>query len=127
MSQMTEEAVDYFRRNICVNCSLEDDCNGDADCLTSKAFVEGITMLENRLKEAENQIKLLEDVNKELEKERLRIIGVCSDREEGLRRKIADLEKQIEKLKKCDNCKENTVLNPYCIDCENHNKWELAE
>lgn len=32
----------------------------------------------------------------------------------------------INKLKKCDNCKENTTLNPYCIDCENHSKWELG-
>lgn len=56
MSQTTEEAVNYFRRNICVNCSLEDDCNGDADCLACKAFVEGITMLENELKEANEKL-----------------------------------------------------------------------
>lgn len=102
--------------------------------------------------EVVNTIKMLvefaTEVTKELEKERLRIIGVCSDREEGLRRKIAELKKRneeldkalitstknnierqkiIDKMKCCDNCKENTTFNPYCIDCENKSKWELAE
>ena len=63
---------------------------------------------------------------KEFEKERLQIIGNCSDREEGLRRKIADLEKQIEKMKCCFNCKHSRTEYEHCRT-DKHEKWELAE
>ena len=49
--------------------------------------------------------KAIEDVVKvyiqqELEKERLQIIGKCSDREEWLRRKVAELERKLEQTGK---------------------------
>lgn len=63
---------------------------------------------------------------KEFEKERLQIIGNCSDREEGLRRKIADLEKQIEKMKCCFNCKHSRTEYEHC-KTNKHEKWEIKE
>ena len=53
--------------------------------------------------------KVVEEATKEFEKEKLQIISNCSDREEGLRRKIADIEAHIEELKKQINWKEKAL------------------
>lgn len=44
-----------------------------------------------------------------------------------LNNKLVSANQLIKKLKKCDNCMNNIIMNPYCIDCENHSKWVLAE
>lgn len=48
-----------------------------------------------------------------------------------LRIENEQLKAQIEKMKNCVNCKYATDCDSYCScalnDCENLNKWELAE
>ena len=57
----------------------------------------------------------------------------CLNTEDDFRIKpntqIADLEKQIEKMKCCANCTENRFkpLSPECDDCRCFSKWRLKE
>ena len=77
--------------------------------------------------------KELQEENERLKKGGCRLVN-CSGRENGIelrkaKIKIEQLEKQIEKMKNCCNCKYcDSFDNPtYCDDCKNHSKWELGE
>ena len=46
---------------------------------------------------------------------------------EAQNKKIAELEAQIEKMKRCFNCKyHNKFIESKCGECEDYSKWELA-
>ena len=59
--------------------------------------------------------------------ERFEAYGQCRDS-----RRIAELEAQIEKMKCCYNCANDTLEPPevigngICEHCKNHDKWALA-
>ncbi|MBO7716376.1 MAG: hypothetical protein J6S85_22620 [Methanobrevibacter sp.] len=65
-----------------------------------------------------------EEYNKSLEEENNKLLDVIN----GQDVKIADLEKQIEKMKLCANCKWLPMINETitaCQKCNNKNKWQL--
>lgn len=84
--------------------------------------------------------KIIDSLQAEKEKEKMQTIANCSDKEEGLRRKIFKLENQIEKMTCCENCKHknlNWSFRPICeardkivignpLTCK-CNKWEIKE
>ena len=59
-----------------------------------------ITSTKNNIERQE----IIDSLQAEKEKEEMQNIAKCSDREEGLRRKIFKLEEQIEKMRCCLNC-----------------------
>ena len=62
-------------------------------------------------------------------------IPLVSEEECKLQKRIAELEEQIEKMKCCDNCAnedreefyDDTWHNDVCVNCKNHDKWELRK
>jgi hypothetical protein len=74
--------------------------------------------------------KIIDSLQAEKEKEKMQIIANCSDKEEGLRRKIFKLEQQIEKMKCCENCKfkdcNKSSHYQTCWYCTNKDKWQLG-
>ena len=73
----------------------------------------------------------LTDRCRELEQENNKLFDVINNQDV----KIADLEQQIEKMKCCDNCAnedredfyDDTWHNDVCVNCKNHDKWELKK
>jgi hypothetical protein len=70
--------------------------------------------------------KIIDSLQAEKEKEKMQIIANCSDKEEGLRRKIFKLEQQIEKMKCCFNCKHTRTEYEHCRT-DKHEKWEIEK
>lgn len=79
--------------------------------------------------------KIIDSLQAEKEKEKMQIIANCSDKEEGLRRKIFKLEQQIEKMKRHCNCKHRDsegyceVRRTYLMDLsyDGCDKWGLED
>ena len=46
---------------------------------------------------------------------------------EAERKKNAELEAQIEKMKVCENCKHNCAIPYNCDDCVDYSNWEIKE
>lgn len=91
-------------------------------CATTDLFFRP---LEKRIAELEKEnaeLKGLKDVATLIRANNGTVITLMQ-----LNNRLVSANQLINKLKKCDNCKENTTINPFCIDCENHSKWVLAD
>ena len=68
---------------------------------------------------------IVEETTKELEQENNKLLDVINNQDV----KIADLEKQIEKMRCCENCKGVCNSDDVAYFCKNNNYklWELKE
>ena len=84
--------------------------------------------------EGDKQFEKLNTEIKKLQEENRDVQQTCENYYNEMRaykNQVADLEKQIEKMKCCENCKykdcNKTSQYQTCWYCKNKNKWKLAE
>lgn len=94
------------------------------------------TVLLNQQKIDAEQIRALQKQNGELADELTLTNNECKNMREELKQRIRENQKlceQIEKMKCCYNCANDTLEPPevigngICEHCKNHDKWELAD
>lgn len=103
-----------------------------------KAYITGATETTKELQEENRQLKNIKDVADLLRLNNDTVITMCQLNNQlvSANQKIAELKKQIEKMKCCSNCKHySTSFLPYFCTKNNTaphctskcDKWELAE
>ena len=98
-----------FKDLVCNDCSLNDEGFGKGfDCNHYKMCKKGIESKGYEVEEPKSKLDIAEAI---------------TELQELIERK----EKQIEKMKCCDNCKHQYDFENTCGDCVYYSKWELKE
>lgn len=94
-------------------------------CIDSvkQAYIAGAEPREKRIAELEKRCANYEMNISKMEKG---TCDICKETEKD--KKIEELEQQIEKMKRCFNCKyHNKFVESKCGECEDYSKWEIKE
>lgn len=104
---LEEKAEEYAKKECCTTCkNINHSCKEKCECWTFavKGYLAGV---------------------RELEQENNKLLDVINNQDV----KIADLEKQIEKMKCCGNCKGVCNSDDVAYFCKNngYKLWEIKE
>lgn len=136
--ELKQEAEEWLNK-----WELCNKCQNKVDCVSNFSFCKKV-VLQSYLASAkprEKEIKVLGERCLQLQKDKGELIDKVRDLEEKLANadyqlegrdlEIKELEAQIEKMKCCYNCANDTleppevISNGVCENCINHSKWEL--
>lgn len=132
IEELKQKAKEWQKENCCKDCVvyLKEECNGDVICGGARGYITGATETTKELQE-ENERLAKHILELQADKDNLtdKVTELVSANQ-----KITNLKKQIEKMKRCEMCKNHNwqgcvFSSEERLDCINNRRklFELKE